>query len=286
MNGTIVNQKERKKMNFKKMAILCLFILGMTFLLAGCGGEKQNSAVNEIKKKGKIVVGTASGYFPFEMADKQGNLIGYDIDLSKAIGKELGVEVEFQNYAFSGLIPALQANKVDIVVGGMTILDKRKEVVDFTDPYFVTGNCLLVSKKYPDVKSWQDLDKPGNVIAVSMGTTGEQTASTMFKQATVKKFEGASLAGLEVINGNAAAVVHEVPWVAIYSRMNAETTYPVLEAFTTENLGIAVPKGNEDLVKYLNEFLKKRAQSGEAEKSKQYWFVDMPWYGNVEIKKK
>jgi len=282
---------------WKRISLIFLGIFAFAILVSGCGGSgnapaaktpatsEQKGAVAEIQKKGKIVVGTATGYYPFEMADKQGQMVGYDIDVAKAIAKELGVTVEFQNYAFSGLIPAIQAKKVDIVIAGMTITDKRKEVVDFTDPYFVSGQALLVNKKNPNVKTWQDLDKPGNVIAVSMGTTADQTASTMFKQAEVKKFDGSALAGLALINGQATAVVHETPWVAIYHRLHTDTTYPILEPFSTENLGIAVPKGNPELVEYLNKFLKKFKDSPDYKKTHQYWFVDMPWWDSVPQKK-
>ena len=282
---------------WKRISLVFLGIFAFAILLSGCGGSgnapaaktpatsEQKGAVAEIQKKGKIVVGTATGYYPFEMADKQGQMVGYDIDVAKAIAKELGVTVEFQNYAFSGLIPAIQAKKVDIVIAGMTITDKRKEVVDFTDPYFVSGQALLVNKKFPNVKTWQDLDKPGNVIAVSMGTTADQTASAMFKQAEVKKFDGSALAGLALINGQATAVVHETPWVAIYHRLHTDTTYPILEPFSTENLGIAVPKGNPELVEYLNKFLKKFKDSPDYKKTHQYWFVDMPWWDSVPQKK-
>ena len=125
--------------NFSKVIALAIMSLLIALIFTGCASNESKSAMNAIHKKGKIVVGTASGHYPFEMTDKQGNLVGYDIDVAKAIGKEMGVEVEFQNYAFSGLIPALQSNKVDIVIAGMTATDKRREVVDFTEPYFVYG---------------------------------------------------------------------------------------------------------------------------------------------------
>lgn len=275
----------------KRMA--ALVVLGvMAAAVFGCGGApakseepKKETAADTIKKKGKLVIGTATGYYPFEMADKNGKLVGFDIDVANALGKELGVEVEFQNYAFSGLIPALQAKKVDLVIAGMTITDKRKEVVDFSEPYFKSGQAMLVSKKYPDVKKWEDLDKKGNVIAVSMGTTADQTASKMFKNAEVKKFEGSALAGLEVLNGKATAVIHEVPWVAIYNKMNSDTTYAVLEPFTTEELGIAVPKGNEALLGEINKFVKKYKAGENYKKDYAYWFVDMKWWDSVPQKK-
>ena len=258
----------------------------LAMVLAGCGAtEKKETAADAIKKKGKLVVGTATGYYPFEMADKNGQLVGFDIEVAKALGKELGVEVEFQNYAFSGLIPALQAKKVDLVIAGMTITDKRKEVVDFSESYFTSGQAMLINKNYPNVKTWEELDKKGNVIAVSMGTTADQTASKMFKNAEVKKFDGSALAGLEVLNGKAVAAIHEVPWVAIYNKMNGDSTYAVLEPFTTEELGIAVPKGNEQLLAEVNKFVKKYKASEDYKKSYNYWFIDMKWWDSVPQKK-
>jgi ABC-type amino acid transport substrate-binding protein len=214
-----------------KTPVVCLSLIAVVWFLGLASqstlAQEDKGTVAAIKKKGKVTVGTASGYYPFEMVDKKNELVGFDIDIAKIVAKELGVQVEFQNYAFSGLIPALQSNKIDMVIAGMTITDKRKEVVDFSDTYFVSGQALLVNKKIPNVKSIQDLDKKDYVIAVSMGTTADQTASQVFKNATVKKFEGSALAGLELISGKAAAVVHETPWVAIYHRMNPDTTYPM-----------------------------------------------------------
>lgn len=269
----------------RKVALVCLVAFAATGILGGFTAQAQNKGVEAIKKKGKLVVGTASGYYPFEMVDKKSELVGFDVDIAKAIAKEIGVPIEFQNYAFSGLIPALQSSKIDLVIAGMTITDKRKEVVDFSAPYFVSGQALLVNKNVPNVKKPEDLDKKEYVIAVSMGTTADQTASRIFKNATVKKFEGSALAGLELLNGNAQAVVHETPWVAIYQRMNPDKTYAILEPFTTEELGIAVPKGNPELVTWLNAFLKKYREGGEYKKAYAYWFVDMPWWDNVPPKK-
>ena len=269
----------------RKWIALSLAALVVAMTVGGANALAQDKGVEAIKKKGKLVVGTASGYYPFEMVDKKNELVGFDVDIAKGIAKEMGVQIEFQNYAFSGLIPALQASKIDLVIAGMTITDKRKEVVDFSDPYFVSGQALLVNKSVPNVKKPEDLDKKDFVIAVSMGTTADQTASRIFKNATVKKFEGSALAGLEVLNGKAQAVVHETPWVAIYQRMNPDKTYAILEPFTTEDLGIAVPKGNPELVAWLNGFLKKFKEGGEYKKAYAYWFVDMPWWDNVPPKK-
>jgi polar amino acid transport system substrate-binding protein len=268
----------------KKLVACGLVACVAALALAVVTAQAQDKGVEAIKKKGTLVVGTASGYYPFEMVDKKNELVGFDVDIAKAIAKELGVRVEFQNYAFAGLIPALQASKIDMVLAGMTATEKRKETVDFSDAYFISGLGMLVSKSVPNVKKPEDLDKKDYVIGVSMGTTGDQAATRIFKNATVKKFDGSALAGLEVINGKAQAVIHDTPWVAIYNRRNQETTYAVLEPFTTEPLGIAIPKGNPELVTWLNAFLKKYKEAGEYKKSYAYWFVDMPWWESVTPK--
>ena len=179
----------------RKVVVVCLVTFVATGILGDLTAQAQDKGIAAIKKNGKLVVGTASGYYPFEMVDKKNELVGFDVDIAKAIAKEMGVQVEFQNYAFSGLIPALQSSKIDLVIAGMTVTDKRKEVVDFSDTYFVSGQALLVNKSVPNVKKPEDLDKKGFVIAVSMGTTADQTASRIFKNATVKKFEGSALGG-------------------------------------------------------------------------------------------
>jgi polar amino acid transport system substrate-binding protein len=269
----------------RKLALPCLALALATAVVGAAITAHAEDKLAAIKKAGKLVVGTASGYYPFEMVDKSNQLVGFDVDIAKAIAKELGVQIEFQNYAFSGLVPALQANKVDAVLAGMTITDKRKEVVDFSETYFVSGQALLVHKSVPGIKTPADLDKKEYTIAVSMGTTADQTASRIFKNATIKKFEGSALAGLELISGKATAVIHETPWVAIYHRMNPQNTYAILEPFTTENLGIAVPKGNPELTAFLNGFVKKFKDGDEYKKAYRYWFVDMPWWDSVPAKK-
>ncbi len=283
-----------------RMSVLIALFILLVAVLAGCGGAPKTETkadgkpaaqaesgknVAAIKQRGKLIVGTASGYYPFEMVDKSGKLVGFDIELAKAMAKELGVEAEFQNNSFAGLIPALQAGKIDIVLAGMAITDKRKEAIDFTDPYYEAGQALLVHKSIPGIKNYKELDKPGNVIAVSLGTVADQVASREYKEATVKKFEGSALAGLELLNGKAAAVIHEVAWVRIYQKLHPENTYAILEPFTRENVGASVPKGNTDVAKAFNDFLKKYKDSGEYKKLYQYWFIDMPWWDTVPQKK-
>lgn len=264
-------------------ALVGLLLLALSGVSA-VNAEGLNPA--KLKAIGKIVVGTSTGAFPFEMTDKSGNFMGFDIDIANAIAKDLGISVEFQNYAFSGLIPAILSNKVDIVLADMTATDKRKEVIDFSNYYYKSGQVLLVNRALvPNATKWQDFDKKGYVVAVSLGTTADLIATKLFKNATVKRYDGNALARMEVLDGKAQVLVNETAPVTIFQQQHPKETYALLEPFTTEDICIAVPKGNPELVEYLNAFLKKYMASSDFKKSYHYWFETLDWYDVLPQKK-
>ena len=111
-----------RQISRKSLWVAIMLMVMMAAVLSGCGSTAKNDPkpgdkpaavadtdtnIKAIKQRGKLIVGTATGYYPFEMVDKDGKLVGFDIDLAKAFAKTLGVEAEFQNYSFAGLIPAL-----------------------------------------------------------------------------------------------------------------------------------------------------------------------------------
>ena len=166
----------------KKIVSLVVVTLLLFSVLVGCSqqagtGTTEKSTVEKVLANKKLVVGTAPGYLPFEMKDTQGNFIGYDIDLGKAIGASLGVPVEFKQYSFSALIPALQTGEIDMLIAGMTIRGDRALAVSFSDPYYATGQVLMLPSSDTVTTSWQDLDVAGKKIAASQGTTGALLAT-------------------------------------------------------------------------------------------------------------
>ncbi|MDP3487415.1 MAG: transporter substrate-binding domain-containing protein, partial [Bacillota bacterium] len=146
----------------KKIVSLVVVTLLLFSVLVGCSqqasntGVKEQSTVERVLSKKKLVVGTAPGYLPFEMKDKQGNFIGYDIDLGKAIGAALKVDVEFKQYSFSALIPALQTGEIDMLIAGMTIRGDRALAVSFSNPYYATGQVLMLPAKDTKTTSWKE----------------------------------------------------------------------------------------------------------------------------------
>jgi arginine/lysine/histidine/glutamine transport system substrate-binding/permease protein len=154
-------------------------------------------------------VGTEPTFPPFEMKNEAtGALEGFDIDLMQALGAAAGQQVKFISLPFDGLIPALQAKTLDMVISGMTITPERGQTVDFSSPYFKAGLAIAVREGNNQIKSLEDLK--GKRIAVQIGTTGAEQANQV-EGATVSTFDGAPLALQELLNGRVDAVVNDLP---------------------------------------------------------------------------
>ena len=120
-------------------------IIGILMIasLVGCGEKKE--VENTTKKVKKIYVGTNAEYKPYEYIEN-GKIIGFDIEFMEALAKNLGYEIEWKNLSFDGLLPALQTQKIDMVIAGMSPTEERKKAVDFTDIYHSGDQSVLVNK--------------------------------------------------------------------------------------------------------------------------------------------
>nr|5TUJ_C Chain C, Ancestral protein CDT-Anc1 [unidentified] len=232
------------------------------------------STLDEIMKRGTLRVGTDADYKPFSFKDKNGQYTGFDIDLAKALAKELGVKVEFVPTTWDGIIPALQTGKFDIVMSGMTITPERKKKVDFSDPYMTAGQTILVKKDNADkIKSFEDLNKPDVKVAVQLGTTSEQAAKEFLPKAKIRTFENNAEAFQEVVSGRADAMVTDSPVAAYYAKKNPGLAVVVVdEPFTHEPLGFAIRKGDPELLNWVNNWLKQMKKDGTYDKLYEKWF--------------
>jgi polar amino acid transport system substrate-binding protein len=271
---------------------LLFMLLCFTLLVAACsdssagGGEKaEPSTIDNVIEKKKLVVGTAPGYFPFEMKDKKGEFIGYDVDTAKAIADALGVEIEFKQFGFDGLIPAIQTGEIDLILAGMTIRGDRALAVSFSNPYFETGQVLMLPGKDSSTKSWEDLDKPGKKIAVSLGTTGALLAKQIYKEATILDFEDFPSAGMALMQGQADGIIYDEPGVRTFTLMNEGNVKGIYDPISVEGLGIAVKHNDLKTVQWLNSFLASYKGGPQDLESFEKWFTNVDWMDDVEEKK-
>ena len=219
-------------------------------------------------------VGTDPTFPPFEYRNAQnGAISGFDIDLMQAIGEETGHPIQWVPLPFDGLIPALQARSVDAAISAMTITAQRSRAIDFSRPYFKAGQAIVVRDNGPAYEQLAQLQ--GRRIAVQIGTTGALEASQV-PGAKVSSFDSTPLALQELANGNADAVVSDVPAI-LYAIDQAKLTGLRIsgEHLSTEFYGIALPM-NSPITADVNRGLDALIRSGRYADLYREWFAADP----------
>ena len=244
----------------------------------------KKSTIEQIMKRGELRVGFESGYVPFEMTNKKGEFIGFDMDFGRRLAKSMGVKFVPINTAWDGIIPALMTGKLDIIMGGMTITQERNLKVNFAEPYIVVGQTILINKKLKDqVITYKDLNNPKYIVTSRMGTTGEQAIKKYIPKATYKGFESEAEAGLEVINGKADALVYDLPFCGfLYGSQGKGKTIFLSDPFTYEPLAWAINKGDPDFLNYLNNFLRQSKGDGFYDRMYKKWITGTKWKAELE----
>lgn len=243
----------------------------------------QKSTLNEIVSRGSLQVCLDAGYMPFEMRDKQGRIVGFDVDIGKSMANAMGVKLDIRNTAWDGIIPALLTSKCDVIMGGMTVTAKRNLKVNFANPYIVIGQSILLNPKLKDkVKSYKDLNNAKYTIVSKLGVTGELATKKYMSKAKLNLFETQSEAVLEVVNGKADAFVYDMPFNAIYASQNKGKIVHLSKVFTYEPLAWAIRKGDPDFMNFLNNYLAQIKGDGTYQKIYHKWFETNSWISSVQ----
>lgn len=266
-------------------AVLMISVL----IIAGCSNDSgggvstENSTIQKALKEKKLVIGMSPGYFPFDMKDPNGDFVGYDVDTANALAEALGkgIKVEFKQFTFDGLVPALRTGEIDMIFAGMTIRGDRALAVSFSDPYFQTGQAVMVPGTDKSTKTWQDLDVKGNKIAVGIGTTGALLAKDVFQNAEILDFEEFPSAAAAMAQGEADGVVYDEPAIAVWKLKNGDSVNQLEELISTENLGIAIQKNDFDTIQWVNSFLNSYLGSPAELASRNKWFETSDWLDEV-----
>jgi polar amino acid transport system substrate-binding protein len=203
-----------------------------------------------------LVVGTDAAYAPFESQNEKGEIVGFDIDVVNAVAQKAGIEVKFVNTPWEGIFNTLQQGDRDFLVSAITITDERKQTMDFSSPYF-DAQQLIAVKKNSKVSKFDDLKKLK--VGVQTGTTGDEVVTKLQgKNSTnVKRFESTPLALKELESGGVDAVVADNGVVINYVANNSALGFKTVsdKGFVPEQYGLAVKKGNTELLEKLNKGL-------------------------------
>jgi polar amino acid transport system substrate-binding protein len=274
----------KKRVWMGLLSTLAILIMTVPFAIADDIELAKKSTIEEILKRGELRVGFEAGYLPFEMADKKGNFVGFDIDMAKEMAKAMGVKFTPVNTAWDGIIPALVTKKFDIIISGMTVTQERNLKINFADPYIIVGQTILLNKKHEgQIKSYKDLNDPKFVITSKLGTTGEKAVKRMIPKATYKSFEVESEAAMEVLNDKADATVYDLPFCATFMAQQGAGRMVFLdEPFTYEPLAWAIRKGDPDFMNWLNNFLRQMKNDGRYDKIYNRWIKSTDWIKEVQ----
>ena len=250
-----------------KKVFMLLMAMVMVVMMAGCGGgEKKAAQAPKVLK-----VGTEPTFAPFEF-QKEGSkeFDGFDMDLIRAIGKQMNMKVEILNMGFDALIPAINAGNIDLAIAGMSITPDRQKAVDMSDPYYVAGLVVVVGKDNTAVKSVNDLNNKG--IAVQIGTTGAERAAKV-PGAKVKNFNTNAEVFLELKNKGVEAVIIDKPVAEYFLATGGGKDFAKIvgDTMEAESYGISLKK-NSPLTKEINKALLDLKKNGEYDKLYAKWF--------------
>lgn len=241
------------------------------------------STLEGILNSGEMKVCFDAGYMPFEMKTKDGRFIGFDIDLAKQMTRAMGVKFTPVNTAWDGIIPALQTGKCDIIMGGMGITAERNMKVNFADPYIVIGQSVLISPKLEGkVTSYKDLNNENYTVVARLGTTGAEVAKRVAPKAKLDLFETPIDAALQVVNGQADAMIYDFPYDLIYAAQNKGKVAHLDKPFTYEPVGWAVRQGDADFLNFLNNYLRQIKGDGSYDRIYAKWFKSDSWLKQVQ----
>ena len=241
------------------MSKVFLFVAALALSLSAAAGA------------GEVVVGTNAEFMPFEYTDDDNNIIGYDIDIIKAVGKAAGLDINIQNQAFDTLVEGLESGKLDAVISGMTITEARKLKVDFSDPYYNAAQVIVVLEKTKGFDKIEDIK--GKLVGVQLGTTGAGMSEEAMGENNpdLKQFRKYNEVFSELRLGRIDAIVVDLPVAQAYVR-KMEGIRISSPAMSEEEYGIAVKKGDTELLEKINGGLKKIRESGEYDAITEKWF--------------
>jgi ABC-type amino acid transport substrate-binding protein len=249
-------------------------VLAIALILVGCGGGGGGDQSGGGGRE-RITVASDIAYPPFEFT-KNGQPVGFDIDLMREIGKRAGFTPEFKNVTFDGIIPGLGNNLYDASISAMTITKEREKTVDFSDPYFNADQSLLVQSDSP-IKSVDDIGDAS--VGVQLGTTGELKAKEFKQQGKItgeiRTFDTIPDAFSALENGQVNAVINDLPTSLDKANKSGGALEIVQTIPTGEQYGVAFPEGSE-LVEPVNKALEEIKKDGTYAKIYEEWIGKKP----------
>ena len=266
-----------------KRLLAYVVVLTSMLMLTACAGMQTSTAkspvLDRITMKSELVVGTAASMPPLNMTTKDGEIIGMEMDLAKAMADSMGVKLRVEAMQFHELLPALEAGRIDMILSGMTITAKRNMKVAFVGPYFKSGKAILT--KLPTMAQAQtpeDVNDPRKSIVALRGSTSQQFVKDNLTKAKLVTANSYDEAIDMVLNGKVDAMFadYTICVITIF-RYPKAGLLTVVNPLTYEPLGIALPDNDPLLVNWVENYLTTLEDSGALEELIWEWFENPDW---------
>jgi polar amino acid transport system substrate-binding protein len=277
------------KMTMKKLTIVFVSLL---LFLSGCAQMNANTAnasastspvIDRILQRGELVVGMAGNMPPMNMTTKEGELIGYEVDLARNMAAAMGVGTKIEVMRFAELLPALQSGKIDLILSNMTITPGRNLKVAFVGPYFESGKAFLTK-----IKTIAIADEPGDIDAKNTklvalkGSTSQAFVEKAIPDATLVTANDYDEAVKMVLEDKVHAMVADYPiCVVSVFRYPDQGLLSVVTTLTYEPIGVGVPAGDPLLVNWVENFMGIAEKVGLFEELKRKWLSKADWLNRL-----
>jgi len=275
-------------MNKTRRLSSAVLLLGLSALVSAPAFAQQasqelssESVIEEIKKRGAIKIGL-SIFKPWSMRDKNGELIGFELDVGNKLAEDMGVEAEFIPTAWDGIIPALVSGKFDVIISGMTTTPQRNLTINFTDPYAYSGLTILANTKMTEGMSLEDYNSPDITFTARRGATPAALIAEMFPEAELLLFDEDGASTQEVLNGKAHATMASEPTPSNEARRYPDVlNVPFDTAFSATGESFGMRKGDPDALNFFNNWININTRNGWLKSRNDYWFRGDDWADEV-----
>jgi polar amino acid transport system substrate-binding protein len=274
------------KSKLKTLAMIALAVI----ILSSCAhmtSSDRNTFTSDhiarIMQKGELIVGTTGNMPPLNMTAKGGEVIGFEIDMAQSMAAALGVQLKVKTMSFYELLPALELNKVDMVISGMTITPVRNLRVDFVGPYLISGKAFLAkSKTIANVSDATAIDNPSTKVAALKGSTSEDFVNTVMPKAQLFATNNYDEAIGLVLQDKVHALVADYPICIVASLRYPDAGFVSIHTtLTYEPYGIALPLNDAHILNWVGNFLEIMEGSGQMQHLKDKWFKNSTWLDKV-----
>jgi len=259
-------------------------LAGVLLALAGCERPSvRSSPLQHILDSRELRAGTSADIPPLAMRDRDGQLIGLEVDLVHELADTMNVEVRFVEVPFAELIPALERGEIDLAVAGMTITPERNARVAFAGPYFVSGNTLLArTRELAETEDPARLDDPKLSFAALDGSTGASFVRAHMPKAKLVTTPDNDSSVKALLAGKVDGVIADLQVCTVARWRNPDAGLYVRYApFTTEPLGIALPPDSPLFLNLVTNYLNTLEDTGALAQLKAKWLGDGAWLERV-----